>query len=158
MVTCFVLRPSSGHHTETELQLHAVLCMQYGIKHAHIHLASHHKQTNDHYCAAPQKTNQIPTDNSGVACGGGGVQPPPPIPKFWQSQFRGKYISNYLIRIRVSLICKLSGTPDKGATAPRAKVLGTPLTDSNKKSDQKIWNINSHHLLYQRTQKKERPR
>jgi hypothetical protein len=28
------------------------------------------------------------------------------------SQFRGKYIRNNLIRIRVSLICKLSGTPD----------------------------------------------
>jgi hypothetical protein len=28
------------------------------------------------------------------------------------SQFRGKYISNNLIRIRVSLISKLSGTTD----------------------------------------------
>jgi hypothetical protein len=28
------------------------------------------------------------------------------------SQFRGKYIRNNLIRIRVSRICKLSGTPD----------------------------------------------
>jgi hypothetical protein len=28
------------------------------------------------------------------------------------SQFRGIYIRNNLIRIRVSLICKLSGTPD----------------------------------------------
>jgi hypothetical protein len=28
------------------------------------------------------------------------------------SQFRGKYIPNDLIRIRVSPICKLSGTPD----------------------------------------------
>jgi hypothetical protein len=28
------------------------------------------------------------------------------------SQFHGKYISNNLIRIWVSLICKLSGTPD----------------------------------------------
>jgi hypothetical protein len=28
------------------------------------------------------------------------------------SQFRGKYIRNNLIRIRGSLICKLSGTPD----------------------------------------------
>jgi hypothetical protein len=28
------------------------------------------------------------------------------------SQFRGKYIRNNLIRIQVSLICKLSGTPD----------------------------------------------
>jgi hypothetical protein len=49
--------------------------------------------------------------------GGGGVKkhPHPEIPNFWQSwsefQFRGKYICNNLIRIRVSLICKLSGTP-----------------------------------------------
>jgi hypothetical protein len=28
------------------------------------------------------------------------------------SQFRGKYIRSKLIRIRASLICKLSGTPD----------------------------------------------
>jgi hypothetical protein len=28
------------------------------------------------------------------------------------SQFRGKYIRNNLIRIRVSLIYKLGGTPD----------------------------------------------
>jgi hypothetical protein len=48
---------------------------------------------------------------------------PPPPPKFQSfdkpepnSQFRGKYIRNNLIRIRVSLICKLSGTPDQGAT------------------------------------------
>jgi hypothetical protein len=58
--------------------------------------------------------------------GGWGVQTPPP-PKFLSfdkaepnSQFRGKYIRNNLIRIRVSLICKLSGTPDSGATAPRS--------------------------------------
>jgi hypothetical protein len=48
---------------------------------------------------------------------GGGVLPPPK--KFWRfdkaepnSQFCGKYIRNNLIRIRVSLICKLSRTPD----------------------------------------------
>jgi hypothetical protein len=49
--------------------------------------------------------------------GGLVVQTPPPS-KFRSfdkaepnSQFRGKYICNNLIRIRVSLICKLSGTP-----------------------------------------------
>jgi hypothetical protein len=36
------------------------------------------------------------------------------------SLFRGKYIHNNLIRIQVSLICKLSGTPDLGATALRS--------------------------------------
>jgi hypothetical protein len=43
----------------------------------------------------------------------------PPTPKFRSfgkaepnSQFRGIYIRNNLIRIRVSLICKLSETPD----------------------------------------------
>jgi hypothetical protein len=36
------------------------------------------------------------------------------------SQFLGKYIHSNLIRIRVSLICKLSGTCYKGATAPRS--------------------------------------
>jgi hypothetical protein len=47
----------------------------------------------------------------------GGVEPPPP--KFLSfdkaepnSQFRGKYVHNNLIRIQVSLICNLSGTPD----------------------------------------------
>jgi hypothetical protein len=51
----------------------------------------------------------------------------PPSPKFRSfakaepnSQFRGIYIRNNLIRIWVSLICKLSGTPDYGATAPRS--------------------------------------
>jgi hypothetical protein len=50
--------------------------------------------------------------------GGSGVQPPSP-PKFRSfdkaepnSQFLGKYIRYNLIRIRVSPICKLSGTPD----------------------------------------------
>jgi hypothetical protein len=56
-----------------------------------------------------------------VAYRGGvwGVQPHPPPPKFWSFdnaepnfQFRGKYIRNNLIRIWVSLIWKLSGTPD----------------------------------------------
>jgi hypothetical protein len=48
----------------------------------------------------------------------GGSTPPHP-PKFRSfdkaepnSLFHGKYIRNNLIRIRVSLICKLSGTPD----------------------------------------------
>jgi hypothetical protein len=50
--------------------------------------------------------------------GGGGVGFQPRPPKFLSfdkaepnSQFRGKYIHNNLTRIRVSLICKLSGTP-----------------------------------------------
>jgi hypothetical protein len=50
--------------------------------------------------------------------------PPPKFRSFDKaepnSHFRGKYIRNNLIRIRVSVICKLSGTPDKGATAPSA--------------------------------------
>jgi hypothetical protein len=49
-----------------------------------------------------------------------GVQHPPPPPPIFQSfdiaepnpLFRGKYIRNNLIRIRVSLILKLSGTSD----------------------------------------------
>jgi hypothetical protein len=36
------------------------------------------------------------------------------------SPFRGKYIRNNLTRIRISPICRLSGTPDYGATAPRS--------------------------------------
>jgi hypothetical protein len=46
----------------------------------------------------------------------GGSNPPPKFRSFDKaepnSQFRGKYIRNNLIRIRVSLIYKLSGTPD----------------------------------------------
>jgi hypothetical protein len=38
-------------------------------------------------------------------------------------QFHGKYIRNNLIRIRGSLICKLSGTPDKGLPAPDPRSL-----------------------------------
>jgi hypothetical protein len=65
--------------------------------------------------------------DSGVP--GGLVKPPPPpapaeIAKFWQSweEFPVllKYIRNNLVKIRVSPIFKLSGTPDKGATAPRS--------------------------------------
>jgi hypothetical protein len=55
---------------------------------------------------------------------------PPPPPKFRSydkaesnSQFRRKYVCNSLIRIRGSLICKLSGTPDYGATAPDPRFL-----------------------------------
>jgi hypothetical protein len=36
------------------------------------------------------------------------------------SQFRGKYICDSLIRIQVSLVYKLSGTPGKGATVRRS--------------------------------------
>jgi hypothetical protein len=57
--------------------------------------------------------------NTPVAYWGGGVGVSKPPPKFQSfdkaqpnSQFRGKYIRNNLIRIRVSLICKFSGTPD----------------------------------------------
>jgi hypothetical protein len=53
---------------------------------------------------------------SGVSRGVGGVQTLPKFRIFDKAepnfQFRGKYILNNLIRIRVSLICKLSGTPD----------------------------------------------
>jgi hypothetical protein len=55
---------------------------------------------------------------------GGGVQTPPKFRNFdkaeQNSQFRGIYICNNLIRIRVSFICKLSRTPDLGTTAPRS--------------------------------------
>jgi hypothetical protein len=55
--------------------------------------------------------------SSGVPRGGLEVQPPPPkFQNFYKaepnSQVRGKYICNNLIRIRGSLICELSGTPD----------------------------------------------
>jgi hypothetical protein len=70
----------------------------------------------------------ITADASGVfqsssreICGSGVpgvVKPPPPPQKFrsfdkaeQNSRLRGKYIRNSLIRIRASLICKLSGTP-----------------------------------------------
>jgi hypothetical protein len=50
--------------------------------------------------------------------------PPPKFRSFDKakpnSQFRGKYIRYNLIRIRGSPICKLSGTPNKGTTAPRS--------------------------------------
>jgi hypothetical protein len=58
--------------------------------------------------------------------GGGEVGVSNPHPKFRSfdkavpnSQFRSKYIRNNLI-IRVSLICKLSRTPDYGAAVPRS--------------------------------------
>jgi hypothetical protein len=91
----------------------------------------------------------------GLGLGGWGFNPP----KFRSfdkaepnSQFRGKYFRNNLIRIRVSLICKLSGTPNYGggdycpqipvfsalcpqlklvnSLIPPTKFLGTPLGNS----------------------------
>jgi hypothetical protein len=57
---------------------------------------------------------------SGVPRKGGGVQTHPKFRSCDKADpntlFHGKYIRNNLIRIRVSLICKLSGTPDQGAT------------------------------------------
>jgi hypothetical protein len=46
-----------------------------------------------------------------------GLNPLPPKFRIFDkaepnSQFRGKHVCNNLIRIQVSLICKLSGTPD----------------------------------------------
>jgi hypothetical protein len=89
---------------------------------------------------------------SGVPRGDGGTlgvfNPPPPKFRSFDkaepnSQFRGKYIRNNLIRIRSSLICKLSGTPrglspsdlrslcplssPEFVEPPRTKFLGTPL-------------------------------
>jgi hypothetical protein len=53
-----------------------------------------------------------------------GFKAPPKFRSFdkaeLNSQFRGIYIRNNLIRIRVSPICKLSRTPDLEATAPRS--------------------------------------
>jgi hypothetical protein len=61
---------------------------------------------------------------SGVTRGGFGGSNPPPSPKFRSfdkgepnSLSRRKYIRNNLIIIRVSLICKLSGTPDEGISS-----------------------------------------
>jgi hypothetical protein len=59
----------------------------------------------------------------------GGSTPLPEIPKLWQSWAEfpvpWKYIRNNLIRIRISLFCKLSRTPDKGATSPHIPFLST---------------------------------
>jgi hypothetical protein len=47
---------------------------------------------------------------------GGGFKPPSKFRSFDKTEpnslFRGKYIRNNLMRTRVLLICKLSGTPD----------------------------------------------
>jgi hypothetical protein len=71
--------------------------------------------------------------SSGVPGGGGGYHT-----KFRSfdkaepnSQFCGKYIRNNLIRILVSLICKLVGTPNQGATAPQIPVLSAPCPQLN---------------------------
>jgi hypothetical protein len=67
----------------------------------------------------------------------GGSTPPPPAPKFLSfdkaepnSQFHGKYIRNSLMRIRVSLICKLSGTPVRGYH-PQIPILSALCTQLN---------------------------
>jgi hypothetical protein len=69
----------------------------------------------------------VKSQASAVAYWGEGGSNPYHPPKFHSfdkaelnSQFCGKYILNNPIRIWVSLFCKLSGTPDKGATAPRS--------------------------------------
>jgi hypothetical protein len=94
----------------------------------------------------------IPTYRATPVAYRGGFADSNPPPKFRSfdksepdSQFRGKHICNNLIRKRVPLICKLSGTPDKGLPSPdpcslcplssaefvetplRIKFLGTPL-------------------------------
>jgi hypothetical protein len=62
--------------------------------------------------------------------GGGWGGANPPSPKFRSydkaepnSQFRGKYIRNNLIRMQVSLICKLSGTLTMGIPPPDTRSL-----------------------------------
>jgi hypothetical protein len=61
---------------------------------------------------------------SGIPRGVWEVQTPPKFRSFDKakpnSQLCGKYVHNNLIRIQVSLICKLSGTPDYRANAPRS--------------------------------------
>jgi hypothetical protein len=68
----------------------------------------------------------MPT-SSVLGRGFGGSKPPPPLRSFDKaepnSQFHGKYIHNNLIRIRVSLFCKLSGTPDYGFKPPYPRSL-----------------------------------
>jgi hypothetical protein len=49
---------------------------------------------------------------SGVLRCVGGFNPPPKFSLLTNSQFCGKYICNNQIIIRVSRVCKLSGTPD----------------------------------------------
>jgi hypothetical protein len=69
------------------------------------------------------------TINYTYCCGvpKGGLGGSTPLPKFRSfakaepnSQFRGIYLRNNLIRIWVSFICKLSGTLDYGAIVPRS--------------------------------------
>jgi hypothetical protein len=70
------------------------------------------------YFSKPKRVSELKSvDNtSGVPRGGGLTAPPPKFRSFDKAkpnpQFRAKYIRNNLIRIRGSLICKLSGTPD----------------------------------------------
>jgi hypothetical protein len=73
--------------------------------------------TFSRYQLIERDLRQWRTERRGGGGGCGCSTPPPPEfrsldkaePNF---QFRGKYIRNNLIRIRVSLICKLSGTPN----------------------------------------------
>jgi hypothetical protein len=81
-------------------------------------------------------------------------------------QFRGKYIRNNLIRIRVSIICKLSGTPEKGLPppdprslcplsstefveppTPRTKFLVTPLQEAKMYCYNRVTTTNRIHYL-----------
>jgi hypothetical protein len=69
---------------------------------------------------------------------------PPEIPKFWQSWAEfpvpWKVYSYYPIRIRVSLICKLSGTNDYRATSPRSPFsLWPQLNLLNPHPDKNYW-------------------
>jgi hypothetical protein len=103
----------------------------------------------------------------------GGSNPPEIIPKFWQSRAEFpvpcKIDLKNLIRIRVSPICKLGGTPDYRVTAPdpcslcplsstefveppRKKFLGTPLPETtNTHSDYVIFTaFSAQQWLYER--------
>jgi hypothetical protein len=115
--------------------------------------------------------------NSGVPRGGFEGFNPPKFRSFDKaepnSQIRGKYIRNNLIRTQASLICKLSGTLDQGATAPRSpyslpsvlnwicwtppsprkKILGTPLEQNAfvEAVEHSVSGVPEHYILHEMT-------
>jgi hypothetical protein len=80
------------------------------------HQETLHKCSFGDYCVL--KSTISSCQDSGLPRGGGveGFKPHPKFRSFEKAEpnslFCGKYIRNNLIRIRVSIICKLSGNPD----------------------------------------------
>jgi hypothetical protein len=129
------------HCTPTPVLLHPSACLHFAFNQFKIHCSVHMTEIyffrqqfcallcylhcrimiNTRICTYTPLTLNLsfvwpPISTSDILRGSFGGSNPPKFQSFdkveLNSQFYGKYIRNNLIRIRVSLICKLGGNPD----------------------------------------------